>query len=226
MKSIVLSSLASLCLASCFSVTMDRQIAATYHGAVLGGMIGSAMGDLAGGPRSSALGNAIGMVAGGVIGHATTAPNLRTRRHDLSRSEVVTQWTEPTPNTYHYKSPHNTNTKPSIAIEAIAVYEDVTDGILAPEERVEIVFVLHNTTSHTLTNIVPLVRAMPDKHLLISPSQPINMMPPRSQMRYTAFVYVKRSIKRKPITFSIAIDHHGHITDEKRFTLQGRKATH
>lgn len=239
MRKIGLLALACLMLSGCGSGATDRQMAGTYQGVMLGGMIGSAIGGIVGGHRASALGNVIGMAAGGVLGHATSSPRgRRTPKGALVHpSEVAKVWSEAREQMHDAGRLDSlmpeaqvrgavaidSMTKAVVEIEDLAIYEAVTDGVLQPKERAEIEFILHNTTDETLTNVVPVVRATPDKYIIISPSVSIAEIKPQGKLRYTAFVYVRGGIKAKPVEFSVRVDHRGRVVDEKLFTLQGRK---
>lgn len=227
--------IAALLVSSCGS-TADRQMAGTYNGAMLGGMLGSAIGGVVGSHRSAALGNIIGIAAGGVLGHVTSAPKGK-KRHAIHPSivadvraavEASPMGTFPDADTIQApaQTPDSLTAEKeaaSIEIEDLTIYEAVTDGVLAPNEQAEIEFILHNTTAELLTNVVPVLHATPDKHILISPSVPVTIKA-GGKVRYTAFVRVRSGIRPKPIQFSVRVDHAGRVTDEKLFTLQGRKS--
>lgn len=84
------------------------------------------------------------------------------------------------------------------------------DGILETEEEGKIVFEIYNHTNMTVFGIIPTVKIAEDnRHILISPSVPVDQIEPGNGIRYTASVKADRRIKDGEVSLLVSAEHDG-----------------
>ena len=84
------------------------------------------------------------------------------------------------------------------------------DGILETEEEGKIVFEIYNHTNMPVFGIIPTVKVAEDnRHILISPSVPVDQIEPGSGIRYTASVKADRRIKDSEVSLLVSAEHDG-----------------
>lgn len=194
-------------------------------GAAIGGSLGSSIGGLVGdnhhgwrgGYRGSAIGNIVGTVAGAAIGNAITAPRdtpIEDEAYMPETTEIHVKRSKAKPQRVKFPSP-------KLRIRNIRFIDSNRNHIIDAGESSKIIFEVMNEGKHSAYNLVPIVETTTKvKHIGISPSIMVEEILPNEGIRYTATIYAGTKLRKKEITFRVAVENeHGNITDAHEFVL-------
>lgn len=84
----------------------------------------------------------------------------------------------------------------AVEIRNARFIDDSKDGILSRGEMGRVIFEMYNRTDRTLYDIQPVVEAIGNKHVYVSPSVHVESLAPGKGIRYTALVKGDGSLKK------------------------------
>ena len=207
MKQIVLLLVVVFTTSSCYTTSMQGNLAAVSAGASIGGVLGSIVGDRAGGWQGSQFGALVGTVAGAAIGNAVTSPR---------QERVIVE------ESYPERIPSESYYAPSgLRITNIRFIDDNRNHTIDAEENCKLVFDIVNEGDVSAYNITPVIEEMTGmRNLGVSPSAQISYLPQGDRVRYTATIVGGKRLKTGEAVFRVyTTESNGAVSEVHEFTL-------